>query len=148
VSPNKQLGFTMPTFAAVARLRYVMILAAIAQIYASWLIRGRQNDPLQNAPWWHIDYHSAVFVAVFGVLSTTIAFYLLQRRNADSWWSFALVGAAGGMLAGIIYAIATPAKDVYWVPIGPMIVRGILVGILTGATSYFISRKEEVPSEA
>ena len=133
----------MFTYSAYVRLRYQAILCAISQICAAWVVRGRQNDPLQNATWMSHGYHSAVLVAAAGTILGTALFYLLLRLNASRPWSNALLGAAVGMFPGLFYQVATPSQDLTWVPTDEMILKGALVGLVVGLISYFVTKKEQ-----
>jgi hypothetical protein len=138
----------MFTFAAAVRLRFVVILSVLSQLAAAQLVRGRQNDPLQNATWWGRSHHSAVMVVALGTAVATVLMYALLRTKLAHWWSFTLAGALTGLFPALFYLVATPSADIDWVPIGPMMARGMTVGLLTGFVSYFVTKREEVASEA
>jgi hypothetical protein len=138
----------MVTHTGSARLRLVVILSILSQLSGTHFVRRREDDPLQNATWWRFDYHSAIMVVVLGTVVTTALIYVLVRTGHARWWSCALAGALTGLFPGLFYSLATPAGDIDWVPVGPMMVSGLTAGIFTGLISYFVTKRQEVVSEA
>ncbi len=138
----------MVTHAGSVRLRFVVILSILSQLAGTHFVRGREDDPLQNATWWRFDYHSAIMVVVLGTVVTTALIFVLLRAGRARWWSCALAGALMAYFLGSFYSLATPAGDIDWVPIGPMMASGLTAGIFTGLVSYFVAKGQEVVSEA
>jgi predicted membrane protein len=87
-------------------------------------------------------------VVVLGTAVATAFMYSLLRTKLARWWSFALAGALTGLFPALFYLVATPSADMDWVPIGPMMTSGLTAGLFTGLVSYFVTKREEVASEA
>jgi hypothetical protein len=87
-------------------------------------------------------------VVVLGTVVATALMYGLLLTNRARWWTCGLAGAVAGLFPGLFYLLATPDSDIVWVPIGQMLARGLVAGSVVGLISYFVTKKQEVASEA
>jgi hypothetical protein len=121
-------------------LRYTAILNVLVALGPASQVKGRSNDPLLDVPWWPHEYHSAVLVVVGTALIGLGATYVLRRLKVVKWWAYSLCAASVGAVPGLFYLAATPPDYLPYVPIGDMVVIGVVFGFPIGAVIGYLSR--------
>ena len=119
-----------------------MILVVLAALPAARLVKGKANDPLQHVSWWNGQYHSGVLVLSLSTLIGVGALYAADRNRFYRRWAFALIGMGVGAFPCLFYSVATPARDLWWVPLGEMLVLGLFWGMLIGLLLFYLLKRE------
>lgn len=131
----------MSSVGLIFRLRYVLLVNAVAALIPALVVKGREHDPLLNARWWPHEYHSAVLVVFMAAVVGTGLVYMLLRRKIARWWAYCLCGGLVGAFPGFFYMIAMPRAELAKVPeflpiFAAMAVAGFLWGALTGLVTF------------